>query len=71
MRYIAVDQYGNKIWIKQHPRKELSAQFPGRVGKMYRDVGASVVHVGYVIGQHWFDVLGLEGVTFATSEVIS
>lgn len=50
-----IDQWGNRFWAKTV--KALRAQIAGggsRVGKMYRDKkDGRVVHVGYVIGEHW------------------
>ena len=50
-RKLYLDQYGNRFYA--NTRKELKAQIPGRIGLMYRDRGAQVIRVGYVIGQHW------------------
>ena len=51
-----LDQWQNVYWAKTV--KELRQQVEGggcRVSKMYRDKkDGSVVHVGYVIGPHWF-----------------
>ncbi len=47
-----LDQWGNKFWARTV--KELREQIPGRVGKMHVDKkDGSIVHVGYVIGEHW------------------
>jgi len=65
-KYIAIDQYGEKVLIKEHPRKEL-CEWAGtsHADKMYCDDNAgNTYHVGYVIARHWFNVLGLEGQTF-------
>ncbi len=54
--YMAIDQYGQTYHgLGQHPRKELIERIgSGHVSKMYLDKkDGSVVHVGYVIGQHW------------------
>jgi hypothetical protein len=53
---LCINQYGVKIWAKT--LKELREQSEGgRVSKMYQDKkDGSVVHVGYVIGPHWFSV---------------
>ncbi len=54
-RYMAIDQYGNIVHGLEHPRKELSEQYPGRVLKMYKDLeDGSTVHCGYVVGPLWF-----------------
>ena len=56
--FLATDQFGNTIWIKAYPRKELMAHF-GRTHahKMYRDVAGQALHVGYVVGPHWCEVV--------------
>lgn len=47
-----LDQWGNKFWARTV--KELREQIPGRINKMYVDKkDGSIVHVGYVIGEHW------------------
>ena len=50
-----IDQYGNKFFAKTV--KELRSMIGGggsRVSKMYRDKpNGKVIHVGYVIGNHW------------------
>lgn len=56
-KYIARDQFGNVEWIERAPRRTLAARYPGRVEKMYIGDGR---HVGYVVGQHWFEVMRLE-----------
>lgn len=54
-RILYVDQWGNRFWAKTV--KELRKQIGGggsRVLKMYRDKkDGRVVHVGYVVGEHW------------------
>lgn len=54
--FMAIDQYGQTYHeLGNHPRKELIERIGNRhVSKMYQDrKDGSVVHVGYVIGQHW------------------
>lgn len=52
--FLASDQYGNQVWIKKHPRKELLDHCCRQhAEKMYIDVG---IHIGYVIAQRWFIV---------------
>lgn len=64
-KFIATDQYGNTLFC-DNPRKELVAAFAGPVSKMYVDTKAGdTIHIGYVVGAHWFTVLGLEGHKFA------
>lgn len=47
-----LDQWGNKFWARTV--KELREQISGRINKMYVDKkDGSIVHVGYVIGEHW------------------
>ena len=50
-----IDQYGNRFYA--HTVKELRKQIGGggsKVEKMYRDrKDGSVIHTGYVIGNHW------------------
>lgn len=50
-----LDQYGTRFYASTV--KELRAQIGmggSKVSKMYRDKkDGSIVHVGYVIGQHW------------------
>ena len=54
-RTLYIDQWGNRFWATTV--KELRNQIGmggSRVSKMYRDKkDGRVVHVGYVIGQHW------------------
>lgn len=58
--FIAIDQYGNKHFLDEHPRKELCDLVGCKhVDKMYRDTPTGPKHVGYVIGGHWFEVLRL------------
>lgn len=48
-----IDQYGNKFFASTV--KELREKVGGgRISKMYLDTASGkVLHVGYVIGQHW------------------
>lgn len=54
-----IDQYGNKIGastLKELIKKVRERIGGGRVYKMYVDKkDGSVCHVGYVIGDHWFN----------------
>ena len=57
-KYIAEDQYGNIVWIKDHPRKELM-QWAGvkSAQNMYMDDKNGNTHkTGYVVSGHWFSV---------------
>lgn len=67
--FIAVDQYGNKVWIDKYPRKELIEHVGGgAVSKMYVDnKDGNTYHIGYVVSNYWFTVLGLEGNKFRTA----
>ncbi len=54
MRKLYLDQYGHRYFASS--LKELKAQVPGRVQKMYADKkDGTTVHVGYVIGDHWLN----------------
>jgi hypothetical protein len=47
-----IDQWGNRFYART--RKDLKAQIPGKVAKVYQDKkDGSVVSTGYVIGDHW------------------
>jgi hypothetical protein len=69
--FMAIDQYGHTYHnLGQHPRKELMERIGCRhVSKMYHDKkdgngSRSVIHVGYVVGQHWctlYEVKPYEG----------
>lgn len=53
---IAIDQYSNIEYGLKHPRKDLLKRI-GRTKakKMYTDAAdGTILHVGYVIGPHWF-----------------
>jgi hypothetical protein len=49
-----LDQYGNQWFARTvaELRKQIGAG-GSRVTRMYEDRGNRVIHVGYVIGQHW------------------
>lgn len=67
MKYIAIDQYGDKVYIKAHPRKELT-EYHGvkHADKMYCDTKSGGARfIGYVVSGHWYRVFGVEGVKFA------
>lgn len=58
--YIAIDQHENVIRLGKYPRKELQERFGGRITRMYQDdQRGNPMHVGYVVGNHWFDVYKL------------
>jgi hypothetical protein len=65
--FMAINKYGHTFHdLGQHPRKELMKRIGCRhVSKMYHDrKDASVIHVGYVVGQHWctlYEVKPYEG----------
>ena len=66
-KYVAVDRYGQTLFLKEHPRAELVAYHGTQhAEKMYCDRGDVAYHIGYIVADHWYTVLGLEGVTFAT-----
>ena len=47
------DQYGN-CFVASTVRELREKVGGGRVSRMYQDKkGGSVVHTGYVVGQHW------------------
>ena len=50
---VYIDQHGQKVYAKS--LKELRAQVPGAVQKMFRDVKGVTHHCGYVIGNRWLD----------------
>lgn len=56
---LAIDQYGQKLYIKgKHPRKELLDKLGAKhAQKIYRDKenGASV-HIGYLISGRWWSL---------------
>ena len=52
--YMAIDQYGQHISIKNHPRKELLSHFGRKhIQKMYVDGLNGVKHIGYIVAGHW------------------
>lgn len=56
--FVARDQFGNVVWIEQYPRKELM-EWAGikHAEKTYLDdVAGNSYHIGYNVGNHWFDV---------------
>lgn len=55
-RLLYIDQYGNTFFASTV--KELREKVGGgRISKMYQDTaGGEVLHVGYVIGQHWLSM---------------
>jgi hypothetical protein len=69
-KYMAIDQYGDKVLIEKHPRKELLEHTGySSASKMYiDDKDGNTFHTGYVVGPQWFDVWGIEGETFIKQE---
>lgn len=60
-KFIAIDQYGHSVFIKDHPRKELTERHGVQhADKMYRDgKDGQAKHVGYIVSGHWYEVLKL------------
>ena len=55
--YIAIDQYGNHVHIRKHPRKSLMDwAYTKHAEKIYIDKEGKATHVGYVVRGHWFNV---------------
>jgi hypothetical protein len=55
-KFVAVDQYGDTLFLKSHPRKELTEHHAVKhADKIYRDPDAR--HVGYIVAGHWYEVL--------------
>ncbi len=56
--YIATDQYGNTIRLKEHPRKELLEKLgASNARKVYQDHrDGTTSHVGYIVNGLWFTV---------------
>lgn len=54
-RTLYLDQYGSRFWANNVRELRKQVGMGGsKVSKMYRDKkDGSIVHVGYVIGQHW------------------
>ena len=61
-KFIAVNQYGDKVFIENHPRKELMERSGVKhADKMYRNnPDGSARHVGYVVAGNWWEVLKVE-----------
>lgn len=58
-KYTAQDQWGGRVNIKQHPRKEL-CQHHGvkHADKMYIDTtDGKSHHIGYIVSGHWYRVI--------------
>jgi hypothetical protein len=60
-KYLAIDQYGNKIVFQtdtRHPRKALLEHVGGKhAQKMYVDkLDGSSVHVGYIVAGCWWKI---------------
>ena len=52
--HIAVDQHGNFIMLREHPRKELMEYFGRKhIAKMYTDGPNGPRHIGYVVAGRW------------------
>jgi len=60
-KYIAVNQYGHVVFIKEFPRKELLEFHRCKhIDKLYRDTkDGTPKHVGYVVGGHWYSIFKL------------
>jgi hypothetical protein len=55
--YLAINQFGEQVWINKHPRKELMEHCGSKhAQKMFVDIEGEPHHVGYVIGRQWWDV---------------
>lgn len=61
MKHLAIDQYGGKYLLSEHPRKELLALLGmSKAEKMYVDgPDGQASHVGYVIGGLWLRIYKL------------
>lgn len=57
-KFLAEDQYGQQVWIKDHPRKELCEHVgTTHAEKMYIDDNdGNSHHIGYVVGRRWFSI---------------
>lgn len=51
---VFINQYGRVYYART--LKELRAQIPGRLSKMYQDGGGKIYHIGYVVGSEWLDM---------------
>ena len=58
-KFLAIDQYGQEVFIDKNPRKELLKHHGVQhADKMYRDdENGKAIHVGYIVAGHWYDVL--------------
>ena len=67
-KYIAIDQYDEKVLIREYPRKELM-ELAGvkSASKIYVDTKDGTFHIGYIVADRWFTVLGLEGYVFGSA----
>jgi hypothetical protein len=57
--FIAIDQYNDKIALtdKKHPRKQLLKKLSVKsCRKIYRDIDGKEKHVGYIIGNSWYEI---------------
>ena len=64
VKYIAIDQYGNKeVLVTDHPRKELLAKLCRKhADKVYVDgEDGEPQHVGYIIAGQWFTLYKVSG----------
>jgi hypothetical protein len=53
-RFVAFSQYGDTVWIRRHPRKELCEHHGTRSArKIYVGDG---FHTGYIVAGLWYDV---------------
>ena len=61
-KFLAIDQYGNHVMIKEHPRKELLEHHGIKyASKTYIDANKGhTYHVGYAIQGSWYDIYTIE-----------
>lgn len=57
-KFMAIDQYGNRVMIEKYPRKELLEHHGvSNISKIYIDVnGGHVYNVGYKVQSSWYDI---------------
>lgn len=53
---LCVDQYGNKFYAKTAKELKQACGYPGKLFKIYCDRKGKTYHVGYGVGQYWFNV---------------
>ena len=61
-KFMAIDQYGNRVMIKEHPRKELLDHHGiTHANKIYTDAnGGYSYHIGYSVQDSWYDIYTIE-----------